>query len=71
MFKKQYRSSEVIGKLKIFYWSNLENLRTDTSLVFINVISVGNYIKGLKGSENTNWNNLAPFNINRNALTQR
>ena len=33
-----------IGKLKIFYWSNLENLRIVTSLVFINVVtSVGKY----------------------------
>lgn len=35
---------QIIGKLKIFYWSNLENLRIVTSLVFIYVVtSVGNY----------------------------
>lgn len=46
---------KVIRKLKIFYWSNLENLRTDTSLVFINVvIFVGYSIEGLTGSGNTN-----------------
>lgn len=39
---------KVIRKLKIFYWSNLENLRTNTSLVFINVvIFCGLFYKGI------------------------
>lgn len=46
-------------------------MRTVTSLVFINVISVGYSIDGLTGSENTNWNILAPFNINRNAEVKK